>query len=80
MQPFGFLPSMTQSGEPTDNALAERVNGIFMGEFLFKTTFQNVKAVQQTFPESVSIYNTERPHLALNMKTPHQFIQQSFAS
>jgi transposase InsO family protein len=22
---YGFLPSMTQSGEPTDNALAERV-------------------------------------------------------
>lgn len=79
MKLYGFLPSMTQSGEPTDNALAERVNGIFKEEFLFNTTFQNVKAVQQAFPESVLIYNTERPHLALNMKTPNQFIQQSFA-
>jgi putative transposase len=75
----GFLPSMTQSGEPTDNPLAERFNGIFKEEFLFNITFQNVKAVQQAFPKSVLIYNTERPHLALTMKTPHQFIQQFFA-
>jgi putative transposase len=76
---YGFLPSMTQSGEPTDNALAERVNGIFKEEFSFNTTFQSVKAVQQAFSESVLIYNTERPHLALHMKTPKQYIQQFFA-
>lgn len=76
---YGFLPSMTQSGEPTDNALAERVNGIFKEEFLFNTTFQSIEAVQQAFPESVLIYNTERPHLALDMKTPNQFIHQFFA-
>ena len=74
-----FLPSMTQSGEPTDNALAERVNGIFKEEFLFNTTFLTVKAVQQAFAESVLIYNNERPHLALAMKTPNQFIQQFIA-
>ncbi len=75
---YGFLPSMTQSGEPTDNALAERVNGTFKEEFSFNTTFKSIKAVQQAFPESALIYNTERPHLALDMKTPNQVIQQFF--
>jgi hypothetical protein len=47
----GILPGMTQSGEPTNNALAERVNGTFKEEFSFNTTlkfktFKSVKAVQ----------------------------------
>jgi putative transposase len=72
MNTLGFKPSMTQDGEPTDNALAERVNGIFKDEFLFNTTFPSIKAAQTAFAEAVLIYNTERPHLALNMKTPQQ--------
>jgi len=35
--------SMTQSGSPYDNALAERVNGIIKNEFYPKKVYQNHK-------------------------------------
>lgn len=73
-----ILPSMTQNGEPTDNALAERINGIFKEEFLFNTTFPTIKAAREVLRQSVQIYNNERPHLALNMKTPQQFCDTFF--
>lgn len=71
--------SMTQSGEPTDNALAERINGIFKDEFLFDQTFQSIAKVQQSFAEAVHIYNNERPHSSLKMMTPSAFFTNFFA-
>jgi putative transposase len=70
---------MTQSGEPTDNALAERINGIFKDEFFFDQTFQSIAHAQKSFAEAVNIYNNERPHSSLGMMTPKQFLTQFFA-
>ena len=61
--------SMTQSGDPLENALAERVNGILKDELLEKqylTFYQSQLGVKA----AVSIYNHERPHASIDMLTP----------
>ncbi|WP_232058299.1 IS3 family transposase [Nibribacter ruber] len=65
----GIAISMTQSGDPLENALAERVNGILKEELLERTypTFQEAQSAVAT---AISIYNHQRPHLSVDMLTP----------
>ncbi len=60
---------MTDGYDCYQNALAERVNGILKNEFLLHRPKDAVEA-KQMVDESVQIYNSERPHLALKYKTP----------
>jgi len=64
--------SMTQSGDPRDNAVAERVNGILKCEFLPEHTFKTKREAVKWALESVNKYNTLRPHLSCGMLTPEQ--------
>jgi putative transposase len=64
--------SMTQNGDPYENAVAERVNGILKYEFLLIDGFTDDHVAKSTIEQSVSIYNNERPHLTWNMLTPKQ--------
>lgn len=60
------------------NALAERINGILKNEYLLhKPT--DIKEAIKMVAESVDIYNTKRPHLALKYKTPNE-VHQAFYS
>ena len=61
--------SMTQSGNPRDNAIAERVNGILKMEFLDKK-YDNINIAYKAVKDAISIYNTVRPHSSLDMLTP----------
>lgn len=63
--------SMTQSGNPRDNALAERVNGILKQELL-KDLYPNIKKAQQAVTEAIDIYNRIRPHSSVDMMTPEK--------
>lgn len=65
----GMFPSMTDGYDCYQNALAERVNGILKHEFLFPIC-NCFEELQTLVRESIKIYNTERPHLSLGMKTP----------
>jgi len=65
----GIAISMTQSGNPRDNAIAERVNGILKMELLDKR-FNNITIAYKAVKEAIHIYNTERPHSSLDMLTP----------
>lgn len=65
----GMLPSMTDGYDCYQNALAERVNGILKQEFLFNRC-NSYEELRHLVAESIHIYNTERPHLSLQMKTP----------
>jgi transposase InsO family protein len=65
-----MIPSMTDGYDCYQNALAERMNGILKQEFLF-VGCQNYKELRTVVKESIEIYNSERPHLSLNMKTPN---------
>lgn len=68
--------SMTENGDPYENAIAERVNGILKDEFGLSEQLNNInEAIQQT-AQSISIYNNNRPHLSCQMLTPIQMHQQ----
>lgn len=68
----GVLPSMTESGNPKDNAIAERVNGIIKNELLQGMCFRTMAEVRKAVAAAIHFYNTERPHMSLNMLTPIQ--------
>lgn len=62
--------SMTESYDPYQNAIAERVNGILKSEFNIDQGFLSHLDAVQRIKESIEIYNQERPHLTLKFKTP----------
>jgi len=62
--------SMTQSGSPYENALAERMNGILKNEFYPKRVYQNHKEAFKVLASNIEIYNCKRPHLSLGYLTP----------
>jgi len=63
--------SMTQSGDPLENALAERVNGILKDELL-EDRYDLYTQAQPLVDRAVSLYNNERPHSSVDMLTPAQ--------
>lgn len=71
--------SMTDGYDCYQNALAERVNGILKNEFLLQTP-KNLEEASQMIKESIHIYNHERPHLALQYKTPDAVHQASLTT
>jgi len=64
--------SMTQSGSPYENALAERVNGILKNEFYPKKIYQNHKEAKKAISQIIKTYNENRPHASLDYLTPNQ--------
>jgi transposase InsO family protein len=67
--------SMTENGDPYENALAERMNRTIKEEFGMDRTLKTKQQAIQLVQESIFLYNHKRPHLALNMKTPEQVYQ-----
>ena len=66
----GMLISMTQSGDPLENAVAERVNGIIKNEWLMHENIMDGNIALKRISEIVNIYNNIRPHTSLNYLTP----------
>lgn len=61
--------SMTQSGNPKDNAIAERINGILKQELL-EEVYPDLQQAQQAVTAAIDIYNRLRPHSSVDMMTP----------
>ena len=72
----GFILSTTQQYDPYENAVAERINGILKYEFGLKNTIKNIEIARKMIAEAVKIYNNERLHWSLNLKTPQNVHQQ----
>ena len=70
LQKNGIRISMTETGDPRDNAQAERINNTMKNELLKGTRFTNIDEVRQAVARAVDFYNNERPHMSINMKTP----------
>ena len=66
----GLAISMTENGDPYENALAERMNRTFKEELGLGGKLHSKNAAKQVAKESIGLYNSRRPHLALCMKTP----------
>lgn len=64
--------SMTESGDPLDNALAERINGIIKGEYLDAYDVSNIEQAKELLDYVVALYNTDRPHMSISNLTPEE--------
>lgn len=69
--------SMTENGDPRENAIAERVNGILKDEWLNQIKLKSVEDATKELKRIVQIYNSCRPHASLDMKTPEYAHSQS---
>ena len=72
--------SMTENGDPYENAVAERMNGILKDEFGLGEKMNDLQeAIHQT-KQSIQTYNQLRPHLSCSYLTPLQMHQQQIIS
>lgn len=64
--------SMTENGDPYENAIAERVNGILKDEYDLYDTFEDYNQAYEAVKVAVEKYNNQRPHRSCDMLTPMQ--------
>jgi putative transposase len=62
--------SMTENGDPLENAIAERINGIIKEEYLSYYKVKSFEEARLILEEAVKLYNNERPHMSINYNTP----------
>ena len=67
--------SMTNNGDPLENAIAERVNGILKTELL-KRVYSDINAASIHISRCITIYNHKRRHSSLNWQIPEEVHQQ----
>ena len=75
----GIRISMTQSGDPLENAIAERANGIIKTEWLYKMKINDFTHCRNELERIITFYNKERPHMSIGNQTPEQAHTQSGA-
>ncbi len=63
--------SMTENGDPYENALAERMNRTLKEEFGLGRLLPTRQQAFLLAAEAVELYNSKRPHWALNLETPN---------
>ena len=68
----GISVSMTESGDPKENAKAERINGTIKNELLRGMKFRSVAEAREAVAKAVDFYNNRRPHMSASMMTPSQ--------
>lgn len=74
---LGIRVSFSRPRHPQTNGKIERFHRTLKGELLNHREFKNLQEAQQAFSEWRHVYNTERPHEALEMKVPVQKYESS---
>ena len=73
LRKYGIRISMTEDYKPTDNAIAERVNGILKTEVIYREhRFKNHQNAKERIGGFIQFYNEQRPHASIGMKVPSQ--------
>lgn len=73
LKSYGTSISMTEDYKPTDNAIAERVNGILKTEVIYREyRFKSIDDAFRRISSFISFYNDQRPHSSIGMKTPSE--------
>jgi transposase InsO family protein len=67
-----ITPSMTESGNPKDNAMTERINNTIKNELLHDKTFTSLHQVIEAVRAGIEFYNSERLHSSLDWHTPDE--------
>jgi transposase InsO family protein len=66
----GLTISMTERDHCSENALAERMNGILKSEYGLGQKIATKLQARQMVDQGVQLYNERRPHTALAYRTP----------
>ncbi len=69
LQQHHTLISMTQNGDPYENAMAERVNGILKTELIGKY-YNDIDTAAAHINRCIIVYNYKRRHSSLNWQIP----------
>lgn len=75
LKEHGISISMTESGDPKENAQAERINNTMKNELLKDCRFESEEEARMIIAEVISFYNHERPHMSIDMMTPAEAAQ-----
>ena len=62
--------SMTENGDPLENAIAERINGILKAEYLKHYEISTIGEAKTQLQHAVRLYNEQRPHFSIGLLTP----------
>lgn len=63
--------SMTESYNPTDNGMAERVNGILKNEWIYNhEVYKDYQEAYSEISKMINFYNQKRPHMSIGNKHP----------
>jgi len=69
--------SMTNNGDPYENAIAERLNGIIKSEFNLYNSQSSFEEICLLVDNSIAAYNAIRPHGSCDYLTPYEAHQKS---
>lgn len=72
LQDYNIQISMTENGDPLENAVAERINGILKEEYLDCYNVENVLEAKVLLEQVVKLYNPERPHMSIGNLVPEK--------
>ena len=64
-----FKISMTENGDPLENSIAERVNGILKTEWIYDLKLKDTKEAIKQVNRIIKIYNNIRPHDSIERLT-----------
>jgi putative transposase len=67
---------MTESGNPLDNAIAERINGILKEEYLNHYKINSLPDAIKQLHKTISMYNNQRPHMSIGNMVPNKVHSQ----
>ena len=70
LEEYSIEISMTEKGDPYENALAERVNGILKQDFDLGREFKNRDEAITAIDNGIKAYNQLRPHMSCGNLTP----------
>lgn len=76
LQDYQIQISMTENGDPLENAIAERINGIIKDEYLYDYQASTIKEAQELLKKAVELYNSDRPHMSIGNLAPNHIHQQ----
>jgi putative transposase len=77
LEHYNIRISMTENGDPYQNAIAERINGILKEEFYLNKTFASLDEAEQEVQQTIQKYNHLRPHASCNYLTPAMAHEQN---
>jgi transposase InsO family protein len=76
---MNFKLSTTQQYDPYENAVAERINETLKYEYGLNKQVPDLQILKKMVKQAVEIYNTERVHWSLGLRTPEE-VHRSYNS